>query len=128
MVSDTLVSDHDRKWKARKVFRIRRALVGYAGSCSQAEMFFAWFRGGCTGKPPKLDEVSALVLSEDGLWHFERDHIPLPVTSGREAIGTGAKAAMVGYQLLNWSDPRRVVRTVCEHDATSRAPVRLYRL
>lgn len=128
MVSDSQVSDQDRKWSQKKVFRVRKALVGYAGDCSQAEQFLAWYRAGCDGKPPRLDNFSALVMSAHGLWHFERNHIPLPVASGREAIGSGAKAAMVGYQLMGWTEARRVVRAVCDHDAGSRTPVRSYRL
>lgn len=128
MVSDSQVSDQDRKWSQRKVFRIRRSLVGYAGDCSQAEQFLAWYRAGCDGKPPRLDNFSALVMSAHGLWHYERSHIPLPVASGREAIGTGAKAAMVGYQLMGWANARQVVRAVCDHDAGSKTPVRQYRL
>lgn len=128
MVSDSGVSDSDRQWSQRKVWRVRGSLVGVAGTLSQAEQFLAWYRRGCLDKPPKLDEFSGLVLSPDGLLHYANSHIPLPIASGREAIGSGAKAAMVGYQLLAWQDARRVVRVVCEHDAGSRAPVRLYRL
>lgn len=128
MVSDSQVSDADRKWSQRKVFRIRGALVGIAGQLAQAEQFLAWYRAGCADRPPRLSEMSALVLTPDGLLHYAFDHLPVPVPHGREAIGSGAKAAMVGYQLLGWKDARRVVRVVCEHDASSRAPVRVYRL
>lgn len=128
MVSDSLVSDDDRKWTQRKVFRIRGALVGIAGTLTQAEQFLAWYRAGCKDKPPKLDEFNGLVLTPDGLLHYCMSHLPVPISSGREAIGSGAKAAMVGYQLLGWKDAKRVVRIVCEHDVGSRAPVRVYRL
>lgn len=129
MVSDSNVSDLDRHWSQRKVFRIRGQLVGIAGALTQAEQFLVWMRGGCKEKPPsKLDEMTALVMSADGLLHYAGTHLPLPVPCGREAIGSGAKAAMVGYQLMKWSDPRGVVRAVCDHDANSRAPVRVYRL
>ena len=128
MVSDSNVSDTDRHWTQRKVFRIRGALVGIAGTMVQAEQFLAWYRKGCEDKPPKMDEMSALVMSMDGLLHYQAGHIPMPVPTGREAIGSGAKAAMVGYELLGWKDPKRVVTVVCHHDANSRAPVRIYRL
>jgi len=129
MVSDSQVSDNDRKWSARKVFRIRGALVGISGTMSQAEQFLVWYRAGCVEKPPaKLTEFQGLVLTPDGLLHYDMSHLPVPVLFGREAIGSGAKAAMVGYELLGWKDARRVVRVVCNHDAGSRGPVRVYRL
>lgn len=128
MVSDSNVSDSDRHWSRRKVFRIRGALVGIAGVVSQAEQFLLWYRAGCVDKPPKMDAMSALVLSPVGLMIYDAEHIPTPVPSGREAIGSGAKAAMVGYQLLGWTDAKRVVKAVCDHDAHSRAPVRVYQL
>lgn len=128
MVSDSQVSDEDRKWCHRKVFRIRGSLVGVSGLWVQADQFLKWFKGGCVDKPPKLDQFSGLVMSADGLLHYQYGHLPIPVPCGREAIGTGAKAAMVGYQLMGWKDARRVVRVVCEHDSSSRAPVRVYRL
>lgn len=128
MVSDSNVSDDDRHWSQRKVFRIRGALVGIAGVMNQVEQFLTWYRGGCVDKPPKMDAMAALVMTPDGLLHYSYGHVPIPVVSGREAIGSGAKAAMVGYQLLGWQDAKRVVRAVCDHDAASRTPVRVYRL
>lgn len=128
MVSDSHVSDQDRQWSQRKVKRIRGALVGYAGTVSQSEPFFDWYRSGCEEKPPKMDELSILVLSPDGLLHYAYGPVPVCVAGGREAIGSGAKAAMVGYQLMGWQQARKVVSVVCHHDANSRAPVRLYRL
>lgn len=128
MVSDSQVSDEDRKWCQRKVFRIRGSLVGIAGQLVQAEQFLLWYRKGCVDKPPKLDEFSGLVLSPDGLLLFQYTHLPIPVPSGREAIGSGAKAAMVGYELTGWKDARKVVKVVCNHDAGSRTPVRVYQL
>lgn len=128
MVADSNVSDEDRHWSQRKVFRIRGALVGIAGVMVQVEQFLSWYRAGCKDKPPKMDEMSALVMSLEGLLVYSHGHIPTPVPKGREAIGSGAKAAMVGYQLLGWQDAKRVVRAVCDHDAGSRAPVRVYTL
>lgn len=128
MVSDSNVSDQDRHWIQRKVFRIRGALVGISGLLSQCQAFVTWYRGGCEDKPPKLDQFAALVMSADGLLHYDSSHIPVPVLSGREAIGSGAKAAMVGYELMGWKNPKQVVKVVCNHDANSRAPVRAYRL
>ena len=60
---------------------------------------------------------------------FDANYLqPTRLASGREAIGTGGKAAMCAYEALWFTDPRRAVSIVCKHDAASRTPVRVYRL
>ena len=128
MVADSSVSDDDRVWAGRKVWRVRGALIGMAGTDSERLAFLAWYRGGMLS-PVKLGESSALILSRKGLFVIDANYVePQRVESGREAIGTGAKAAMCAYEALDFTDPRRAVRIVCKHDAGSRGPVRRYAL
>lgn len=128
MVSDSQVSDCDRQWSCRKVFRVKGALIGIAGDIVQGEQFLNWYKGGQESKPPKVSDMNALVMTEHSLLHYHGTHVPMTVSTGREAIGTGAKAAMVGYELTGWKDARRVVRLVCKHDIYSSVPIRVYRL
>lgn len=128
MVADSNVSDTDRVWSGRKVFRIKGALIGMAGDDSSREAFLAWYRTGFEGKV-KFDGSSALILCKAGLFFFDSNYLkPTRVTSGREAIGSGGKAAMCAYEALWFTDPRKAVSIVCKHDAGSRGPVRVYRL
>lgn len=128
MVSDSSVSDGDRVWIGRKVYRARGCLIGFAGDVNEAEEFLAWWKKGAVGKPPKFTGSQALILSSTGLFSYNVSTTPERIKSGIEAIGSGAKAAMAAYEALGFADPQRAVAIVCRHDAGSRPPVRTYRL
>lgn len=128
MVSDSSISDGDRVWLGRKVYRCKGHLIGFAGDVNEAEEFLAWWKKGGAGKPPKFTGSQALILSPQGLVSYNISTTPKPIQRGIEAIGSGAKAAMCAYEALGFEDPQRAVSIVCKHDAGSRAPVRTYRL
>jgi hypothetical protein len=127
MVSDSNLSDGERVSRTRKVWRVRDELIGCAGTFHEIEAFVAWYRGGMQDKP-RFPSVSALVLTQQGLLHFAGTDMPIHVQNGREAVGTGAMAAMAVFEALKFTDPRKAVQIVCKHDAGSRGPVRVYRL
>jgi hypothetical protein len=130
MVSDSSMTDDDRQWAARKVWRVRGGLLGFAGSEPDFDRFKAWYRGGMA-EPADFDfgESQALVLDASGLYFFDANYTTLKrIDGGREAIGTGGKAAICAYEALRFQDPARAVRIACKHDSGSRAPVRVYRL
>lgn len=128
MVADSSITDADRVWAGRKVWRVRGALVGMAGDDSDRLAFLEWYRGGMVG-PAKMGESSALILNARGLYLIDANYTaPQRLESGREAIGTGGKAAICVYEALRFTDPRKAVRIVCKHDANSRGPVRSYTL
>lgn len=130
MVADSQVSDGERKWgRSKKVWRLHNSLVGYAGSEAQFTEWLAWFRSGMKDKRRKLDDLTVLALRPEGLFIFDpHSDVPQPVVRGREAIGSGAMAAMCAYEATGFTDPRRAVQIVCRHDVSSEGPVRLYRL
>lgn len=126
LVADSMISDGDRRYAGKKVFRWRGALIGMAGDVGTFADALSWLKGELAAPPTG---VSALLLTHAGLevWDHNAPH-PVRVPAGREAIGSGAKAAMCAYEALGWTDPRRAVRIVCKHDAGSLGPVRVYRL
>lgn len=126
MVSDSNVSDEDRAWSRRKVFRIGGALVGVAGPNEDWLPLLDWLRKSPEDDPPKFGKASLMILDSHGLRVYEAS--PFPERSQREAIGSGGKVAMAVYEALGWQDPAKAVRITCKHDAGSRSPVRLYRL
>lgn len=128
MVTDSSVSDGDRVWKARKVFRHKGALIGFAGDVNEGIGFLAWWKSGQKDKPPKFKETSALVLTDDRLMLYTNSLTGELIPSGIEAIGSGAKAAICAYEATGQIDPVRVVQIVCKHDSSSRAPARAYQL
>ncbi len=131
MVSDTLFTDGDRRWTGRKVFRIHGALVGIAGSSRTYLRLLEALR-----ERRPLSEVwrrndeaaSLLVLRNDGLFVYSDSPDAEKVASGREAVGTGALAAMAVHEALGWSDPKRAVAMAVKHDVNSGAPIRVYKL
>jgi hypothetical protein len=130
MVADSNMTDDDRVWSIRKVFRVRGALVATAGPIDQGEAFMNWYKK-LEDVPPEFDfdESSALVLDKRGLWFFDDSVLCLTrVPGGREAIGTGGKVAMAVYEALGWTEPAKAVRITCKYDNGSRTPVRSYRL
>lgn len=130
MVSDSHTTDGDRAWSERKVRRVRGALIGLAGLWADFEPVLDWYRGGMA-EPMQIDnvETAVLVLKGDGLFLLDASSTRLQrVSGGREAVGTGGKAAIAAYEAMYFTDPRRAVQIACRHDPGSRPPVRLYRL
>ena len=128
MVSDSSISDGDRVWGGKKVWRVRGNLIGLSGDDATSQAFLVWYRGGMKTKID-MGNTSALILRSDGLFIMDANYTqPQRLVSGREAIGTGGKAAMCVHEALGFTDPRRVVRIVCKHDAASRGPVRVYKI
>ena len=132
VVADSSISDGDRQWRGRKVFRVGGDIVAFSGAVDEGMMFVDWLRKGAqAAKKPKLSSgrFQGLVLNTHGLFSFQYDLLlPVPVECGFEAIGSGGKAAMCAYEALGFTDPKRAVQIVCKHDAGSRAPVRVYHL
>lgn len=128
MAADSNVSDGDRCWKMRKVWRVKQHLLGFAGDTDGIEEFMAWWRGGCRTAQPAFIGCYALVLSVGGLVYYNGQSAPETIRSGREAIGSGAKAAMAAYEALGWTDLPKAVRIAVRHDSGSRGPVKVYGL
>lgn len=131
IVSDSNVSDGDRKWSSRKVFRARGTLIGCAGTAQVYMKAIACLRSGgiLTQDIWGADEdTDLLVLTDHGLFHYAGGSTAERVASGRESIGTGSQAAMAVYEALGWQDPRRAVGLACKYDANSARPVRVYTL
>lgn len=129
MVCDSNITDGDRLWLGPKVRRWKGSLIGLAGDVEEGAWFFDWFKRGQPDEKTQFANSSALILTpRRQLFYYERSCTPELIRSGREAIGSGAKAAMAAFEALNFTDPRRAVRIVCKHDAGSRGPVRSYLL
>lgn len=128
MVADSGITDGDRVWSGKKIWRHKGALIGIAGDYLEAEQFVAWWVSGFKGEPPPFGHSEALVLDCMGLSHFLGKLTPAHIPRGMEAIGSGAKAAMAAFEAMNFTNPKRAVEIACNHDNGSRKPVRLYRL
>lgn len=130
MVSDSCVTGGDRVWSGAKVFRVRGHLLGFAGDIAARTRFLAWWkRGGKEADAETFKGGQALVMTPAGkLIFYEGDDLPVDIPGGREAIGTGGKAAIAAYDALGWEDPKKAVAVACRYDSASRLPVRVYKL
>jgi hypothetical protein len=128
MVSDSNVSDGDRSWCDKKVFRHKGAILGFAGTVDYRIAFMAWWKSDRASLPPIAPEGSVLVLDHKALTVYSYGVTGEVISSGIEAIGSGAKAAMCAYDALSHTNPAKAVRIVCKHDSGSCGPVRVYRL
>lgn len=127
MLADSSISDDDRIWLDRKVYRVKGNLVGFAGDYEEGRIFLDWLRG--KRDKPKCKDISALMLTHEGLFIFEGAQMePRKVERGIESIGTGAKAVICTYEALGFDDPKKAMKIVCKHDAGSRPPIRTYKL
>ena len=127
MVADSSISDGDRVWMGRKVFRHHGNLLGFSGDVEEAIGFLIWYKKGMKDKHPKFTNSHALVMNSAGLFYFGASCVSQPIKSGIEAIGTGAKAAICTYEAMGFKKPAAAVKLVCKHDAGSRSPVRIYK-
>lgn len=125
MASDSQWTDGDARGIARKIFRIRGALIGFAGNLGEIELAREWFKSGFTSDYPDVG-VTALIMRGRSLSTWTVIDGEIPMRQPRFAIGTGglcARAAMIAG-----ADCAQAVRIACTIDANSGGRVRVYRL
>ena len=126
MCSDSCWSDGVEKAPIRKVFRIKGAVVGFAGDLDEIGMVREWMRGKMLREDmPRVDNVSALLMSHGGLrvWTPADGFTEVPK---RYAIGSGGMAARAA--LASGATPARAVAIAREIDAGTHGKTRTYRL
>jgi ATP-dependent protease HslVU (ClpYQ) peptidase subunit len=123
MSSDSQWTDGAEKGTCRKVYRIRGALIGFAGDMKTITQAVEWFRKGKATPTPRGD-ISALILSGK-LTAWAPDDGFMDV-GNQFAIGTGAAAARAA--MMAGVDVKKAVSIACKIDAQSGGPVRTYRL
>lgn len=128
MVADSAISDGDRMWSGRKVWRIGKSIIGFAGDVSEAHAMIAWLKTGAQGNPPPFKNSHALLMNSEGLFYYAASKYGIAVESGIDSIGTGAKAVMCTYEALEFENPQKALKIVCKHDAGSRPPIKTYKL
>lgn len=88
-----------------KIFRVRKAIVGCAGSDENGRIFVDWYaRGALRNDKPEFDtgedgadDFVALVLDRSGIYWFSDKLIPIP-TEDKWAIGSGQDVALAALR------------------------------
>jgi ATP-dependent protease HslVU (ClpYQ) peptidase subunit len=129
MSSDSQWTDGAEKGTCRKVYRIRGALIGFAGDMKTISQAVEWFRKGKATPSPRGD-ISALILNGK-LTAWAPDDGFMDV-GNQFAIGTGAAAARAAMEAMKYAkmevNVAQAVRIACKIDAQSGGPVRTYRV
>lgn len=126
MCSDSYWSNGVEKAPIRKVFRIKGAVVGFAGDLDEIYMVREWMRGPMRREDmPNAENVVALVMSHTGLrvWTAADGFTEVPK---RYAIGSGGMAARAA--LASGVTPSRAVSIARDIDAGTHGKTRTYRL
>lgn len=127
MAADSLAVTSGRKGRVRKLYRIRGAILGVAGSAEHAVMFAHWYDSGAdlSDRPKDLD-IGALVLDSNGIFRYEGNCYPYEILDEFAAVGSGADAAIAAMYM--GATPEEAVEVACKVDLHTGPPVVVERL
>jgi ATP-dependent protease HslVU (ClpYQ) peptidase subunit len=122
MCADSQWTDGEERGPARKVHRIKGALIGLAGDL---DGIFAWLKAYRSGAALPKCNATAMLLDETGIhtWTALDGWIPMP---SPWAIGSGGKLARAA--MMAGADAKQAVRIAIQIDASTNGVVRTYRL
>lgn len=122
MAADSLAANHSRKLTTRKLYRVRKAIVGFSGDLNHMVMFTYWYQKGAdlSDRPRDLDG-GALVLDGSGIWRYESECYPFPILDEFAAIGSGGDAALAAMYM--GATPAEAVEIACRVDLHTGPPV-----
>lgn len=122
MAADSLAVSNNRKFRTRKLYRVRGALIGIAGRADQAIMFVHWYdNGAILADRPKGQDIVALVLDRSGLYLYEVECYPIPILDAFAAAGSGSDIALAAMML--GKTPEEAVELACAIDLHTGPPV-----
>lgn len=128
MVADSLTTG-GVNFKSRKIFRVNDKLVGFAGAVTHALKFIQWLEH---GTPLNLHydkndfTFEALVLSEQALFYYDNELVPIEVSEQICAIGSGAPYALGALDA--GASPKKAVEIAANRDECSGPPVIVMKL
>lgn len=136
MYADSNVVDGTSVFKAQKIYLIRGKLVGCAGDNPMIHFFLDAFRRGVkrvrmspehrAGIAEGDRDFSALVVDDQGIWHYDDAFTADLVQEPFMAIGSGGDAARGA--LIAGATPEQAVEIACQIDSGSRGPVQMLKL
>ena len=128
MAADAWVSwDDEAGYPTVKLYRCRRSVFGLRGD-NWANVFAAWASGGFKpSRQPVIHNFEAadfdvLELAPDGIFHWDKHLVRIPVAAECYAVGTGAKVALYAMRVLDLA-PAQAVAEACRIDDYSRPPI-----
>jgi len=128
MAADTQWTVHGAVMRAKKIYRVRGALIGISGDVASGLLFVRWYERGCPedGVPDLHEEFGALVLDQAGIFQYDDSCFPMPVFGDFWAIGSGTPYALAAMHLEK--TPEEAAHVACALDESCGAPVEVYAL
>ena len=106
---------------------VRTATPSLSGAIANGgAILAAQAMAGRHGKPPRMSNFEALILSSEGVHLVQGDCRAVRVERGFDAIGTGGQVALGA--LVAGAGPREAVRIACELDAGSGGKIEVFKL
>jgi hypothetical protein len=132
LVSDSKITQETRNgdsyFEGPKIVGKRSALIGVAGDSILGDKFIGWY--GTKKKKPtgfgKGADFEALVLEEDGIYHFDEYLSRNKISREWYAIGSGSHAALGA--LYAGKTPEEAVEIACKVDPHSGLPLQVMNL
>lgn len=124
MASDSHWVDTTDRGAARKVFRIRGELFGFAGNLDEIQTAVDTLRAG--EDPRGVPTIRALILAPSGLYTWDPTNGRIRLLDKQYAIGTGGQAARAA--MMMGATPAKAVAVTCSIDANCSGRARVYKL
>lgn len=123
MAADSLLSGASRAMTT-KIHRTKHGIIGAAGHWAECNAFIQWFaKGDENAKPPNMDEVSVLLLTNSGkILCYDGYHIPYELKDKYAAIGSGEYAAMAA--MYCGKTPKEAVKIASLVDSLTGGPIK----
>jgi ATP-dependent protease HslVU (ClpYQ) peptidase subunit len=127
MAADRWLLDGDEHFPMTKVFRIRGAVVGFAGDIAAINAAKAWMRAGSlSAHAPRDGNTTALILTPGRLQTWDATNGFVTIERGWHAIGSGGACAQAA--MLAGVNVRRAVQITCEVHSSCGGGVSVYRI
>lgn len=126
MVCDSKATFGSEWFPITKVYRHEGELIGFAGTISEGMRWLDWYSNGQRGKMPGIDNISTIILCDEGVRLVEPSGRFVAVEQGFYGVGTGAPAAMGAF--MAGADARKAVEIACRIDAGSGGQIHVHKL
>lgn len=125
MASDSQLTGEYRA-SAKKLWKIKGAVIGIAGEYSACTRFVKWLQGELQDEPD-METVDAMVLTTDGrILHYNGSTEPFEVEDQFSAIGSGSQAAMAAMHM--GASVERAIEVAALVDVGTGGPVQYHKI
>jgi ATP-dependent protease HslVU (ClpYQ) peptidase subunit len=126
MVCDSKATLDGLWFPITKVYQIEGELIGFAGLATEGTQWLDWYANGQRGRMPSINNVTPMILSENGVSVVESSGRFVRVERGFHAIGSGGNAALGAF--MAGVDAKKAVEIACQIDAGSGGQIHVHKL